>query len=171
MLLMAAEGVMARRDSGEIHMADNRYWAPELADHAGEQLVVRFDPDNLHAPIGVFTKDGRLICEAPAIENAGFADSEAAQAHTRKRRTYLKAARELLDAEQRLDIGEVAALMATFPASAAARPEAPVVRLMPDAAIPSIDPAAADAALARATRAMAGEVDEADVIPFRRAEG
>ena len=68
LLLMAAEGVTCLRPTGEVQLAGNRYWADELVDFMGDKVTVRFDPDDLHAPVSVYdAKDGRFICEAPAI--------------------------------------------------------------------------------------------------------
>lgn len=169
MLLLAAEGVTARKPSGEIHLMGNRYWAEPLADEIGHQLVVRFDPDNLHAGVAVYSRDGRFICDAPTIENSGFDDAADAIRVSRDRRRFVKGHRELLELERRFTPQQVAEMLPSLPVAPA--PEAPVVRLMPEPTIPTVDPAAADAAFARAVRAMAGEEDEADVIPFRRAEG
>lgn len=164
LLLMAAEGVTCRRPTGEIQLGGNRYWTEELAEYQGRQVTVRFDPDNLHAPIGVYSRDGRLICEAPAIEAAGFADQEAAQAHARGKRQWLKGQRDILALEKRLGIEAVAAML---PAIAPETPTtSPVVRLLVE---PTQSTAAddADASFARAVRALAAETgDAADILSF-----
>lgn len=163
MLLMAAEGVTCRKPTGEIQLGGNRYWADELVAYMGKTVTVRFDPDDLHAPVAVYTKDGRMICEAPAIETAGFADSAAAQAHSRTKRQWIKGQRELLDIERRLGVAAVAALLPTAPVPDA--PPSPVVRLVTD--LPPSRPdasAAADASFSRAVRALSGE--DAELIPF-----
>ena len=42
----------------------NRYGADFLTDHAGERVVVRFDPDNLHNAVHLYRNDGRYLGEA-----------------------------------------------------------------------------------------------------------
>ncbi len=111
--LLAAE-VAAARTNGEIVLATdrrNRYWSADLADHAGQTLTVRFDPQTLHDKVYVYTHDGRFICEARCIEAAGFADTEAAREHTRARNQFKRHARGMLEAERKMDAAEAAKLL------------------------------------------------------------
>lgn len=169
LLLTAAEGVTCERRTGEIGLFKNRYWAPELTEFRGQKVVVRFDPDNLHQPMGVYERDGRLICEARLIADTGFADSSAAQDYGRQKRQYIKAHRDLADMEQRLGIAEVAQLLPRLEPAPAA--PAPVIRLVTD--VPpsgAAEQASADANFARAIRALADQSESAAIIPLRKAE-
>ena len=169
LLLMAAEGVTLRKPTGEIELGGNRYWAEQLVDHIGAKVTVRFDPDDLHQPIGVFARDGRLICEAQPIETSGFDNAEAAQAHSRDKRRFVKAQREALEAERRLSIEDVAELLPRLPPAAPAAPS--VVRLVvPPAAPAGPRPDAARENFGRAIRALADVPDEGEIVPFRAAE-
>ncbi len=127
--MLAAESASSRQD-GSITLATdrrNRYWSPELADHAGEQLIVRFDPQTLHDRVYIYTTDGRFITEAQCIEAAGFNDTEAAREHSRARNQFKRAARTQLDAERRMDALEAAKFLPS--PVPAADPEAGVVRM------------------------------------------
>lgn len=111
--LLAAE-VSSAKTNGEITLATdrrNRYWSAELADHAGQALTVRFDPQTLHEKVYVYTHDGRFICEAACIKAAGFNDSEAAREHSRARNQFKRAAREMLQAERKMDAVEAAKML------------------------------------------------------------
>jgi putative transposase len=157
LLLMAADGVTCRKPTGEIELGGNRYWDEALVGHMGRQVVVRFDPDDLHAPIAVYSRDGRMICEAACIEAAGFADAAAAQQHARTRRGWIKAQKDMLALENRLGIAGVAQLLpqpAATPASAATpKPISP-----PRGADNKTQEAdTAEASFGRAMRAFAGE--------------
>jgi transposase InsO family protein len=170
LLLTAAEGVTCQRPTGEVQLAGNRYWADELVALVGRKVTVRFDPDDLHAPIAVYTQDGRFVCEAPAIAKTGFRDADAAADHARDKRRWMKGRRDQLESERRLSIDDVAAMLPKLPAPEPA-PSPAVVRLVTPAtsSVPSsIDQAAAQASFARAVRAMAE--DEDNLIPFRAAE-
>lgn len=127
---LASDLVRAHRESGEIRLAGNRYWGEALVEHAGQQVVARFDPQDLAAPVAVYTPDGRLIAEAEAIGDVRFDDLDAARAHARARGDWLRAQRAALEAERRLDVSDVAALLPR-PAPAAAQPDRPAaVRLV-----------------------------------------
>jgi len=152
MLLLAAEGVTARKPTGEIQLGGNRYWSEELVAFMGRQVVVRFDPDDLHAAVAIYGRDGRFICEAPCIEAVGFADAEAAQAHARARRSWLKNHKQTLAIEKRLGIAEVANLMPRV-AAPSAPPSEP--KVLPFAPRPDHDAERAEASFGRAMRAIA----------------
>ncbi|PIE13798.1 MAG: hypothetical protein CSA70_03525 [Rhodobacterales bacterium] len=107
--LMAGEAKAARATNGEIHMAGNRYWSEHLIAHAGKKLMVRFDPENLHDDLFVYTLDGRFIDRAPCIEAVGFNDAEAARQHAKLKRQFMKANREVLRLGRLLTPAQVAA--------------------------------------------------------------
>jgi putative transposase len=111
LFLLAAEGVSVGRVDGVIQLAGNRYWAPELHDFMGKRVTVRFDPDALHDDLRVYRMDGPYLCAAECIEAAGFADATAAREHARRRNSWLKGERMKLDAERKMTIAEVAALL------------------------------------------------------------
>ena len=101
--LLAAEKVSSARTDGSVSIFGNRYWTEELADFAGGKLVVRFDPQRLHNSIFVYTLDGHYIGEAGCIVAAGFDDSDAAREHARLRKQNMKAAKQTLENERRMD--------------------------------------------------------------------
>ncbi|ODR93552.1 hypothetical protein AUC70_11865 [Methyloceanibacter stevinii] len=128
MFLMAAEGVTARKPTGEVQLAGNRYWADQLVDVAGRKVVVRFDPDDLLSSVAVYSLDGRFIATAPCIEASGFADIDKAKEHARMRRAWLKRQRECLDLENRMSLDELARLFRDAPPDDD-KPEPSVLRL------------------------------------------
>jgi hypothetical protein len=131
MLLLAAEGVRVRRPAADIELMGTRYWAEELVEHMGRNVVARFDPENLSAPLAVYTQDGRFICAADSVGEVAFNDVEAAREHARRRRDFLRKQRDYLEAEQRLDVGALASLMGE--AAAPAPPEPKVAKLVVNA--------------------------------------
>lgn len=112
--LLAAEGVTADKTTGAVTLAGNRYWSEALSQLAGlplerRRVIVRYDPDDLHAGVHVYAMDGREIGHAECVHAAGFGDTEAARRHTRARRQWARAQRAALDAERRMGVDEVAA--------------------------------------------------------------
>ena len=91
---LAAQGVRSRGPTGEVQLGDNRYWCEALTTQIGKDVVVRFDPDNLHQDVFVYTPAGQPLGVAECIEKTGFADLEAAKAHTRERRKFVRKHRE-----------------------------------------------------------------------------
>ncbi|PKP85860.1 MAG: hypothetical protein CVT80_00440 [Alphaproteobacteria bacterium HGW-Alphaproteobacteria-2] len=126
---LASDLVRADRESGEIRLHGSRYWCEALVEHAGRQVIARFDPQDLAAGVSVCAPDGRFIAEAPLIGDARFDDLDAARAHARARGEFLRASRAALEAERRLSVADVADLLpAPAPEAPAARPAA--VRLV-----------------------------------------
>lgn len=165
MLMLAADGVTARKGNGEIHLGGNRYWTESLVDVAGRKVTVRFDPDDLFKPVAVYAQDGRFVAEAECIDAAGFTDMAAAQEQARAVRQYLKAHREMLALERRMSI-DVAARLTPQPAPYAV-PESPrVIRLVANGRPEPTEPDGWSGSEAFG----AGIRRLADVVPFAREE-
>ncbi len=131
--LLAAENVKVRKNDATIHLLDNRFWNEALIEVQGHQVTARFDPDDLHAGLHIYRQDGAYICFAECIEAAGFNDVTAAREHSKARRSFLKAAREMLDAERRLNPDQLAEMI---PAQTAAPlPDSKVVKPVFDAKV------------------------------------
>ncbi|MXV35804.1 MULTISPECIES: transposase domain-containing protein [unclassified Saccharibacter] len=109
--LRAAENVMANKRDGSFRFLGNRYWAEFLRDHMGQPIVVRFDPQHLHAPMHVYSMSGEFLGDAPVIEKTGFDSTAAAAEKKRAEKQLTKAAKMRLEAENQLAPSELAALL------------------------------------------------------------
>ncbi|MEX0971494.1 MAG: transposase domain-containing protein [Paracoccaceae bacterium] len=129
MAMLTATKVTARKPSGEVHLLGNRYWSPFLNQHIGQQLTLRFDPDNLTVPVLVYDAEGRFIGEAAALEVAGFHSVEAARTHGKARRDYLRTLREAERIQNSMSLDEYLKLMPEAGAPAPA-PQTKTVRMV-----------------------------------------
>ena len=111
MALLAADRVTADRKSGAVRLFDNTYWSPALGDHAGQGVMVRFDPDALHAGVAVYDLAGRFVADAELWGATGFSDTAAARERAKLEANHRRAARAALQAEQLLTAAELAALL------------------------------------------------------------
>lgn len=110
LLLLAAEPARVQRD-GTFQLAAgraaglpaNRYHAPELAEVAGQQVVARFDPADLHGPVEVHDLDGRWLATAECLLPVGFADAAGAREHARAQRRHLRALDQADRERERID--------------------------------------------------------------------
>ncbi len=109
--LLAAEGVTVSNRDGSLKLTGNRYWADFLHLHMGETVAARFDPDFLHDGLHVYRLDGAYLGHAPVVEAAGFDSAEKAQAHNRARKAWLRATRQMAEAEVRMSAAKVAELV------------------------------------------------------------
>lgn len=85
-----------------------RYWSPELSALKRQRVTVRFDPENLAAPVHVYSLDGRYLCEARQVAAGSFDRAADAHAQGRARRAFVKARRDMAAAAIRLDAAAVA---------------------------------------------------------------
>jgi hypothetical protein len=109
--LLAAEEVKVRRDA-TIHLLENRYHDPRLVELRGRPVVVRFDPDNLHAPVHVYRADGEFVVTAECIVDTGFGDTEAARRTAAANKLRRKGIRLQAEAEARISAEQLARDMA-----------------------------------------------------------
>ncbi len=126
MALLTADDRPTDRRTGAISMFGNSYWTEALNAVAGSKVTVRFNPDDLHAPIHVYSRQGEFICSAPVWESAGFFDVDSAKRRARLEREYTRSIKAKAEAEQKLDADRTAALYT--PAVAVAPPKPKIVR-------------------------------------------
>lgn len=133
--LLAAEAVVADRESGAVRLFGNRYWSEALAERLGgrtqaqRRVVVRFDPDWLDRPVAVETPDGRLIGRAEPQGTVAVLDTAAAREQAREVNRLRKHAREQLAIHKRMDSRHLDLLLNEAGAGAEEREEdASVVR-------------------------------------------
>lgn len=110
--LLTAEERPCDRKTSHVTLEGNRYWAPELSAHAGEKLIVRFDPDNLHGSVHLYTRDDRYICEAECLAAVGFFDKAGARARAKMEADLRKLERSK---REKLDLIRAADLVGMLP--------------------------------------------------------
>lgn len=108
--LLAAESVRSARIDGALKLLGNRFWSPCLHETAGTPVVVRFDPDALHAGVYVYRLDESYVGYAECIEAVGFDSVAAAKEHSRKRREFVRKTREVADLELDMSVEQLVAL-------------------------------------------------------------
>jgi hypothetical protein len=143
LFLLAAEAVTVRRDA-TLHLCGNRYHDPVLVGLIGRQVVVRFDPDRLHAPVHVYRADGGYVCAAACWSDAGFADTEAARRIAEAKRLRRRGLRLQAEAARVIRAEQLARDIASAAAAPSGPPETRVVRPLfgraAAAALPVPDP-------------------------------
>lgn len=126
MCLMAAEAVRVSRTDSSVRLLGNRYWAEFLHEMMGKPVTVRFDPDALHDGAHIYRQDGSYLGFAECFEAVGFADKDAARRHERKRKTYVRAARDFAKAERDMTLEQIVAALPDY--DEPPTPETKVVR-------------------------------------------
>lgn len=125
--LLDAEQKTINRREGTIDLFGNRYWSPECGKHRGERVIVRYDPDDLLAPVHVYSLDARYLFAATVEEDVKFLDARGAHKARKRRTDYRRAVKDAEAALGLVEAAEIAALQEVggsdpLPAPAAVRP-------------------------------------------------
>lgn len=104
-------GTFTLKAGGEVQGLRNRYEAYELIGTSHKKVVVRYDPNNLHDAVWVYSLDGTYLAEAHCTVDAAFGDTTAAQDHSRKEREFVRHTQKAAKAAQDMAIQEAAAYM------------------------------------------------------------
>jgi transposase InsO family protein len=123
--LLAAEGVTARSSDGSLHFEGNRYWHESLLEYLGKKVVIRFDPDNLHAGLHVYRLDGAYVAHAPCLEDIGFFSRHAGVEQRRAAKATVKLWKEA--GKARVSFDELVAML-PIPSEPEAAPTPKIVR-------------------------------------------
>ena len=137
---VAGDGSVKIKAGRGVGLPANRYHSPDLVDHAGRPVTVRFDPDDLHGSVHVYDREGRWICEAPCLAPVGFSDTAAAGEYERARRQARRSAERTLKAARDMD-ALTEALGALPPPEAPPEPEPAAIRLVTHKDAPALPPA------------------------------
>ena len=125
--LMGAQAIRAHRDTAMVKFQGNEFWSPWMSEIAGQQLVARFDPADLHAGLHLYHADGRYLGLAALKEAGGFFDIDDARAHARAKTQFMRAERDSLKAARTMSQIELARLHKTTSAPPDPTPAAPRV--------------------------------------------
>lgn len=166
-LLTADATIRTHRKDGSILIAGNSYWCQELSLRAGEPVLVRFDPDNLHSEVHVYTRDDKFIATAPVRLAFGFADMGAAKDMAKTRSDWRKATKRQEEALELLNAAELAEFYKGVAIPESELPEPTVIRPVRHRGntAAALKPVAAIAAHAKGEAALrlVSEIDESDL--------
>jgi len=129
--LMGQEVRKLHATHGELRIHGNGYWAPWMNEHAGQKIVARFDPEDLHAGVFVYSLAGEFLGPAECREPVGFFDLVGAKLEARAKRQRRNAEKRLLEALRPMSVGDIAAELNALPKPETPLVEAKVVELAP----------------------------------------
>jgi putative transposase len=120
------EGRLAR-DSGQFRLHGNFYHSDWMSQRAGEKVIARFNPEDLHQGLHIYDLQGAFLGFAECRQKVGFFDLSGAREEARRKRRLKKAEQELLDAHRALDADQVAEGLDQIAPSAPAALESKIV--------------------------------------------
>lgn len=165
--LMGAEGIRTDAKSGAIRFQGNVFWDHWLQDHAGEQVIARFDPADFFAGLHVYAASGAYLGHAPVKEAVGFFDQDEARTHARARSAWLKAEKAAAEAHRVYSAAQLGAMLDGSAPDPAPKPDAKVVKPVFGG---KVRPAGADATLRAVQEGIAIDLAARRAVPDDEAE-
>lgn len=129
--LMGQEICTLHKGHGALKLFKNSYWADWMNEFAGQEVVARFDPENLHKGLWIYTLAGEYLGEAECREQVGFFDLVGARLHAKAKAQRRRIEKELLKAQLPVSVETLVAELATVPAPETPLIEAKVVDIAP----------------------------------------
>lgn len=127
--LMGQEVRRLHRRHGMIRIHENEYWSDWMNEFAGQDMIARFDPEDLHAGVYIYRLTGEFMGFAECKAKVGFFDMasarEAAAANARRRRAEKRYLQEI----RPTPITRIAAELDAIAPQELPAPEAKVVEL------------------------------------------
>lgn len=141
LLYLSVDRVRAQSRDGAIRLFGARYWSPELVQHKGKMVSLRFDPQDLGAGVFVYASsehDGKYICHAAAQGKVPFFSKAHARESAQAKKAYTKAVRAQAKAAQRFKPEELAALHMRATSIATPMPTSNVIAMVPSLRRPEV---------------------------------
>lgn len=109
--LLMADRKRVNSKTGEIDLFGTRYWSEAMDQMGlhGQEVTVRFDPDDLRRPIYLYSMDGRYLCEAAHVQDVLFLNAESAKERAKIEATRKRAVKAGIEAEALLNADRLAA--------------------------------------------------------------
>lgn len=129
--LMSQEVRKLHSTHGQLTLHKNKYWEDWMNENAGEKVVARFDPEDLHAGAYIYTLAGEYLGVAECREKVGFFDLVGARLHAKVKRQRRKAEKAYLEAMRPVSVKELAAELDRLPRAETPMVDAKVVDIAP----------------------------------------
>jgi len=109
--MLCVEGLKVRQKGEGLILAGNRYWGDFLIEHVGEKIAARFDAEDLHAGLHVYSLGGVYLGFAECWDKVGFANAEEGRERKKQQRRIVKAVAHVASLERQMLSDELVDLM------------------------------------------------------------
>ncbi|QBR36057.1 transposase [Leisingera sp. NJS201] len=95
--LMGQDTAKLHKHNGSLNFHGNVYHCAWMSQEAGRNIVVRFDPEDLHSGVHIYSPEGAHLGFAECLEKIGFFDLEGARSTAKRNRQIKKAEKKLAE--------------------------------------------------------------------------
>ncbi len=113
--LMGQEVRKLHKHHGAFKLFDNSYWSDWMNEYVGQKVVARFDPEDLHAGLYIYSLTGEYLGPAECREKVGFFDLVGAKTAARLKRQRRAAERKVLELHRPVSVDQWAAELRRIP--------------------------------------------------------
>ena len=135
LLMLMSEATSLRKDGtfeldvgGKVHNRRNRYLCTDLIGSSHKKVIVKFDPQDLHSKVWVYSPEMIYLGEAQCTEKVAFGDKATGREHDKARKQWVKAQKLAAKAQQTMDAQEAARYLPEFEEEE--RPQAQIVEML-----------------------------------------
>ncbi|MDE4175775.1 transposase domain-containing protein [Phaeobacter sp. PT47_59] len=107
--LMGQDTAKLHKENGSLKFHGNVYHCAWMSQEANRKIVVRFDPEDLHSGVHIYSTEGEHLGFAECQQKVGFFDLEGARATAKRKRQIRKAEQRLADLHAPLSPDQLAA--------------------------------------------------------------
>jgi hypothetical protein len=97
------------KDNGQLRLYGNYYHSDWMSQHPGMPVVARFDPEDLHSGVSIYSREGAYLGFAECRQKVGFFDVVGAKQNARRVSRIKRAEKELVKAHAPLSPVDLAA--------------------------------------------------------------
>lgn len=120
-LMLMSEAVSLKKDGtfeldvgGKVHNRRNRYICTDLIGSPHKKVIVKFDPQDLHNKVWVYSPEMIYLGEAECTDKVAFGDKAAGREHDKARKQWVKAQKLAAKAQQTMNAQEAARYLPEF---------------------------------------------------------
>lgn len=126
--LMGQDVKKLHAKNGRVSLFENVYWSDWMSEAAGQKVILRFDPEDLHAGLYVYSLAGSYLGYAACQQKVGFFSAAAGKEEARRVAAFKRRHKAALEAQVTLSPRDVGKLLTNIERNTATAPEAKVVR-------------------------------------------
>jgi putative transposase len=128
--LMGQHVLTLQKHNGQLSFYRNKYWSDWMNEHAGQKVIARFDPEDLHAGMYIYDLQGAFMGVAECLQKTEFFNLAGAKEQGRIDALRKRDVRASLKEHRTISVEEVAAEIAAIQREEALPPDAKVVEMV-----------------------------------------
>lgn len=167
--LMAQEVRKLNRNHGQMMLHKNGYWSEWMSEIAGEEIVARFNPENLHEGVHIYSLAGEFLGYAECRQKSGFFDLASARATAKDNARRMREQRRIAKDLRPVSVGGLAQELNKLPSRQDVSPESKVVKLAQMSEIERLEKRSKGGLLSRPTPTpTSSPEDDAKLLDFQQ---